>query len=69
MPIHGDGFDHFVPGTVRSVSMAQAGQILGISRRTLYYWIRDGRVHTVRTPMGSQRVLMESIRTNWLERF
>jgi excisionase family DNA binding protein len=69
MPIHGDDFDYFVPGTARSVSMVQAGQILGISRRTLYYWIRDGRVHTVRTPMGSQRVLMESVRANWLERF
>jgi len=69
MPIHGDAFDYFVPGSARSVSMVQARQILGISRRTLYYWIRDGRVHTIRTPMGSQRVLMESIRANWLERF
>jgi excisionase family DNA binding protein len=69
MPILGDDFDYVVPGTARSVSMVQAGQILGISRRTLYYWIRDGRVHTVRTPMGSQRVLMESIKANWLERF
>lgn len=64
-----DDFDPFVPGAARSVSLVQAGQILGVSRRTLYYWIRDGRLHTLRTPMGSQRVLMESIKTQWLERF
>lgn len=64
----GDGFDPFIPSAARSLSMAQAAQVLGISRRTLYYWIRDGRLQTIRTPMGSQRVLMESIRSNWLER-
>jgi len=68
MPIHCDDFDPFVPGTARSVSLVQAGQILGVSRRTLYYWIRDGRLRTIQTPLGSQRVLMESIRSNWLER-
>ncbi|MCX6539035.1 MAG: helix-turn-helix domain-containing protein [Acidobacteria bacterium] len=69
MTMHGDDFDPFVPGAARSVSLVQAGQMLGISRRTLYYWIRDGRLHTLRTPMGSQRILMESIRSHWLERF
>jgi excisionase family DNA binding protein len=69
MPMHADDFRDFVPGTSRSVSLVQAGQILGLSRRTLYYWIRDGRLQTVRTPMGSQRVLMESVRSHWLERF
>jgi excisionase family DNA binding protein len=47
----------------------QASQILGVSRRTIYYWIRDGRLNTLRTPMGSQRVLMESVKSHWLERF
>ncbi|MEI6670291.1 MAG: helix-turn-helix domain-containing protein [Acidobacteriota bacterium] len=69
MSVHGDDFDPFAPGAARSVSLVQAGQILGISRRTLYYWIRDGRLRTVRTPMGSQRVLMESVKASWLERF
>jgi len=69
MGTSGDDFDPFVPGAARSVSLVQAGQILGVSRRTLYYWIRDGRLHTLRTPMGSQRILMESIKTHWLERF
>ena len=63
-----DGFDPFVPGATRSLSMQRAAQVLGISRRTLYYWIRDGRLQTFRTPMGSQRVLAESIRSNFLER-
>ena len=63
-----DDFDPFAPGTARSVSLVRAGQILGISRRTLYYWIRDGRLRTILTPLGSQRVLMESVRSNWLER-
>jgi len=36
----------------RSLSMAQAGEALHVSRRTLYYWIKDGRLRTVRTSMG-----------------
>jgi len=35
--------------------------MLGISRRTVYYRIREGRLRTVRTHGGSQRVLVESI--------
>ncbi len=46
----------------RSVLIEQAMQMLGVSRRTVYYWIRQGRLRTVRTRMGSQRVLLESIR-------
>ena len=32
-----------------------------MSRRTVYYRIRDSRLHTIRTRCGSQRVLLESI--------
>ena len=39
----------------------QAAELLGVSRRTVYYRIRDGRLHTVRTMGGSQRVLLVSI--------
>ena len=46
---------------VRSVLLDQAAQLLGVSRRTVYYRIRDGRLLTIRTRCGSQRVLMESI--------
>ncbi len=35
--------------------------MLGVCRRTVYYWIRDGSLQTIRTQGGSQRVLQESI--------
>ena len=47
----------------RSVSIDQAAQLLRVSRRTVYYRIRDGRLHTIRTIGGSQRVLVESLFT------
>jgi excisionase family DNA binding protein len=50
------------------MSLAQAGQVLRVSRRTVYYLIQNGQLQTVRTPMGSQRVLVDSIRATWLER-
>jgi predicted site-specific integrase-resolvase len=34
---------------------------LGVSRRTVYYRIREGRLQTIRTRGGSQRVLWSSI--------
>jgi excisionase family DNA binding protein len=46
---------------VRSLLLEQAAALLGVSRRTLYYRIRDGRLRTIRARCGSQRVLMESI--------
>jgi excisionase family DNA binding protein len=54
--------------TGRSLSVAQASQALGVSRRTVYYWIKGGRLRTVRTSMGSQRVLVASVKSSWLER-
>ena len=45
----------------RSVLLNQAAELLGVSRRTVYYRIRDGKLQTVRTRCGSQRVLLESI--------
>jgi excisionase family DNA binding protein len=52
----------------RSMSLAQAGQILRVSRRTVYYLIKSGRLQTVRTALGSQRILLDSIRECWLQR-
>lgn len=51
----------FHPQLGRSVSIEQAAQILGVSRRTVYYRIRDGRLRTIRTIGGSQRVLLDSV--------
>ena len=51
----------FEPRLGRSVTIDQAAQLLGMSRRTVYYRIREGRLRTIRTLGGSQRVLMESL--------
>jgi excisionase family DNA binding protein len=48
-------------GMVRSVLLDQAAEILGVSRRTVYYRIREGKLATIRTRCGSQRVLLDSI--------
>ena len=52
----------FEPRIGRSVSLEQACLMLQISRRTVYNWIREGRLQTIRTLGGSQRVLLESLR-------
>jgi excisionase family DNA binding protein len=45
----------------RSVLVDHAAEILGVSRRTVYYRIGEGKLRTIRTRCGSQRVLVESI--------
>ena len=45
----------------RSVLIPEAAGVLGVSRRTIYYRIREGRLQTIRTRGGSQRVLWSSI--------
>ena len=49
------------PRVGRSVSIDQAANLLNMSRRTIYNRIRDGRLQTIRTMGGSQRVLVESL--------
>ena len=49
------------PRLGRSVSIDQAAALLHVSRRTIYNRIRDGRLVTIRTLGGSQRVLVESL--------
>ena len=56
-----NGQNAFEPRLGRSVSIEQAAQMLGVSRRTIYNRIRDGRLQTIRTLGGSQRVLVESV--------
>lgn len=55
------GRDGFQPQVGRSVSIEQAAQLLGVSRRTVYYRIRESRLRTIRTLGGSQRVLLDSV--------
>ena len=49
------------PRLGRSVSIDQAASLLNVSRRTVYNRIRDGRLQTIRTLGGSQRVLLDSV--------
>ena len=49
------------PRIGRSVSLDPAAELLGVSRRTIYNRIREGRLQTIRTLGGSQRVLLDSI--------
>jgi excisionase family DNA binding protein len=51
----------FEPRMGRSVSLDHAAEMLGVSRRTIYNRIREGRLQTIRTLGGSQRVLIESV--------
>jgi excisionase family DNA binding protein len=45
----------------RSIFVDDAARLLDVSRRTVYYRIREGRLQTIRTRCGSQRVLVESV--------
>ena len=54
----------FVPVIGRSVSLDHAAELLGVSRRTIYNRIREGRLQTVRTLGGSQRVLLDSVQAD-----
>ncbi len=58
---HRDQDPTFEPRIGRSVSLDHAAQLLGVSRRTIYNRIRDGRLQTIRTAGGSQRVLLDSV--------
>src|SRR5262245_53356859 len=46
---------------LRSVFVDRAAEMLGVSRRTVYYRIREGKLRTIRTHCGTQRVLLDSI--------
>ncbi len=45
----------------RSVTIDQAATLLHVSRRTIYNRIREGKLQTIRTIGGSQRVLLASL--------
>jgi excisionase family DNA binding protein len=48
----------------RSVTIDQAAALLQVSRRTIYNRIREGKLQTIRTIGGSQRVLLSSLDEN-----
>ena len=53
----------------RSVTIDQAAELLRVSRRTIYNRIREGRLQTIRTIGGSQRVLVDSMQASASESF
>jgi len=53
-----------VPHIGRSVSLDHSAEMLGVSRRTIYNRIRQGRLQTIRTIGGSQRVLLDALVRN-----
>jgi excisionase family DNA binding protein len=55
------GISEQAPHFGRSVSIDQAARLLNVSRRTIYNRIREGRLRTLRTLGGSQRVLVDSL--------
>ncbi|MGE5245976.1 MAG: helix-turn-helix domain-containing protein [Betaproteobacteria bacterium] len=62
MSVGDDGSDDgSQPRIGRSVSLDHAAELLGVSRRTIYNRIREGRLQTIRTIGGSQRVLLDSV--------
>jgi excisionase family DNA binding protein len=44
-----------------TVTIDKACEIVGVSRRTMYYWMRANKVQFVRTAGGSVRILTESL--------
>lgn len=53
--------ESLLSGAGRSVLLEAAAVLLGVSRRTVYYRIREGRLRSFRTRCGSRRVLIDSI--------
>lgn len=47
-------------GTVRTVLIEQAARLMGVSRRTVYYRIREGRLETITTRCGTRRIVVRS---------
>lgn len=48
----------------KTVCLKQACEVTGVSRRTIYSWMRDGKVQYVRTAGGSVRILSDSLFRN-----
>jgi excisionase family DNA binding protein len=53
-----DGAGLVAPGS--SVTITRTCQLLGVSRRTVYNWIQQGRLQTIVGPNGGRRILLDS---------
>ena len=45
----------------RAISITQACESVGVSRRTIYNWMAGGKVEYVRTAGGSVRIFADSL--------
>lgn len=45
----------------QTVSIARAGELVGVSRRTIYNWIAGGKVQYVRTAGGAIRIFADTL--------
>lgn len=45
----------------QTVSIARAGELVGVSRRTIYNWISGGKVQYVRTAGGAIRIFADTL--------
>jgi excisionase family DNA binding protein len=48
-------------GNRQTVSIVQACERVGVSRRTIYYWMASGKIEYVRTAGGSVRIFSETL--------
>lgn len=48
-------------GNRQTLSIQQASQQVGVSRRTIYNWIAAGKVEYVRTAGGAVRIFSDSL--------
>ena len=44
-----------------TLSIAKAGELVGVTRRTIYNWIARGKVEYVRTAGGSVRIFVDTL--------
>jgi len=44
-----------------AVSIPRACELVGVSRRTIYNWINDGKVQYVRTAGGAGRIFADTL--------
>jgi excisionase family DNA binding protein len=45
----------------RAISITQACESVGVSRRTIYNWIASGKVEYIRTAGGSVRIFVDTL--------
>jgi excisionase family DNA binding protein len=45
----------------RTISIAQACDLAGVSRRTIYNWITAGKIESVKTSRGLRRIVADTL--------